>query len=289
MLSGHFHPAANALERYEQNRQGVVEEELVVNVDNRYRSIVYKNEKRGIADMRNLLHSSRMEECWLYLPREKKWIEIGRGEAPEKKLDNRYVTKVNLDVRFMEGLMAEYSLLVLYHIHPSYTLLLEDKMKAGRENSHTMNANEREKERVLFLMRRAFPSEQDLRNMIENTMVFYAANPQGNITFKICSYYGITEYKLTEKGRIYFARDSFIDCMKKIILVCREIQRDITAAGEICEQKILKTINLFYRVKMHSKQVKESPFRVKKEFKRQIEDAVESMSGDYVKITFAPY
>ncbi|MDR4505316.1 MAG: hypothetical protein MRK01_11085 [Candidatus Scalindua sp.] len=50
-----------------------------------------------------------------------------------------------------------------------------------------------------------------------------------------------------------------------------------------------KTMNLFYRVTMHSKQAKESPFRVKIEFKRQIENAVESMSGDYVKITFAPY
>lgn len=288
LFFGHSYRVVRAQNTHEHNRRSVVVNELVVNAENNYRSVVYKSEKRGVVDMRNLLKSSRMEECWIFLPREKKWIEIGRGEAPEKKFDNRYVTKVRLDVRFMERLMAQNSLLVLYHIHPAHSQLLEDKMKMRSENGNLVNANEGEKERVLFLMRRAFPSEQDLRNMIENSMLFYAHNPQGNITFKICSYYGITEYYLTEKGRIYFA-DSGFNCMKKIVVTCYEIQRQMVVAGDICEQEIRKSINLFYRINRHSKQNRQSPSRIKKGFNLQIAAAVESMSGDYVEIAFMPY
>lgn len=285
----HFYRVANALEMDEQNRERVVLEGLIANAENKYRSIVYKNEKRGVADMRKLLKSSRVEECWVYLPEEEKWVEIGRGETPEKKVDNRYITKVSLDVQFLEELMTENSSLVVYHIHPTYTLLLEENMNERREDGHAMNANEREKERALFLMRRVFPSEQDLGNMIENTMEFYGKNPYGNVSFKISSHYGITEYRLTEKGRAHVVSNSYFECMKKIIVMCRTIKHDMAVAEEICEQKIRKTINLFQRTKMNSKQKRRNPSRIKKDFKSQIENAVNTVSNDYVKITYVPY
>ncbi len=273
----------------EQRREIAIVKGLIVNDNNNFRSIVYKDEKRGVTDMRKLLQSSRVEECWIYLPEKEKWVEIGRGEAPEKKLDNRYVTKVSLDVRFMEELLDNNSFLVVYHIHPTYTLFLKDKMEERRENDISIKANEREKERVLYLMRRTFPSEQDLRNMIENTMVFYEKNPLGEITFKICSHYGITEYKLTEKGKQYFVSDDYFGTMKKIILTCRQIQNDMIVASDMCEQQIRKTINLFYRTKMHSKQKRRNPSRVKRDFGFQIEGAIESMSNEYMKIIFVPH
>ncbi|MCP5005315.1 MAG: hypothetical protein GY941_15475 [Planctomycetes bacterium] len=289
LFSAHSHRVAWALAVKEQGRESVVVNGLLVNGDNSYRSIVYKNEKSGIEDLRNLLKSSRMEECWIYLPFKEKWVEVGRGEAPEKKLDNRYVTKVSIDVQFMEGLMAKNSLLVVYHIHPTYTLLLEDKKKERRERGYLMTVNEGEKERVLFFMKRAFPSEQDLGNMIENSLVFYGENPHGNITFKICSHYGVTEYSLTEKGKSSFVSGNYLECLKKIIQTCYKIKCDMDKAAEVCEQKIRKTINHLYRTQKHSKQKKRRSSRVKKDFSFQVENAVESINADYVKFTFVPY
>jgi hypothetical protein len=94
---------------------------------------------------------------------------------------------------------------------------------------------------------------------------------------------------LTEKGRAYVDSDSYIEFMKKIIMLCHKIKRDMVVAEEICEQKIRKSINLSYRTQSKSKQKRRSPLRIKKDFKTQIENAIGTISNGSVEITFVPY
>ena len=290
-----FFRVAVALEIHEHEREGIVVREIVVNNDNKYRTIIYKNEEEGITELRSLVDTSRMEECWIFLPLGKKWVEIGSGSVPETKVDDRFITKVGLDVQFMERLMAKNNSLIVYHIHPTYSLFLEHQMKQCRENGQPMKEKEIKKARSVFLMKRAYPSEQDLGNMIENTLEFFKKNPSGNITFKICSHYGITEYYLTKEGEAYFICDNYPDLFEKIVRICMEMHHDAFLAVENYEQKIRKKVNLLNRTKMHSKQKKRSLLKTNNGSRFEIapftliNKAVEAMCGDYLKVTFRPY
>jgi len=290
-----FYRVVAALESHEQKREDVVVRELVVNNDSKYRTISYKNEEEGIAELRSLINTSRIEECWIYLPVEEKWVEIGSGAVPETKVDDRFITKVGLDVQFMDRVMVKNNFLVVYHIHPTYSLFLEHQIKESRESGLPMEENEIKKARTVFLIKRAYPSEQDLGNMIENTLEFLKKNPNGNITFKICSHYGLTEYYLTKEGQIYFVCGNYPELIEKIIMMCMKMHHDAALAVENYEQKIRKKINLLYRIKMHSKQKKQSSLRINNGSRLEIEPftlinkAVEAMSNDYLRVTFAPY
>ena len=168
-------------------------------------------------------------------------------------------------------------------------------MKECREIGQPMKEKEIEKARAVFLMKRAYPSEQDLGNMIENTLAFFKRNPNGNITFKICSHYGITEYYLTKEGEIYFLGDSYPDLFEKIVMMCMEMHHHAALAVEKYEQKIRKKANVLNRIKMHSKQKKRSLLKTNNDSRLEIEPftsinkAVEAMSNDYLKVTFTPY
>ena len=178
--------------------------ELVVNNKNQYKTVIYENESEGISEMRKLIESSQIEESWVYLPHQEKWIEIGYNEESEKKIDESYITKAKLDIQFLDALMNENNNMILYHFHSSYCLSLEDKIKKREKNGSPMNDNEIEKERIRLLIKSAYPSRSDLLNMIGNSMEFFERNSDGNITFKVCSHYGITEYRLTDEiGRAH--------------------------------------------------------------------------------------
>ncbi|MDR4496601.1 MAG: hypothetical protein MRK02_01545 [Candidatus Scalindua sp.] len=290
-----LHRVAVALERHEQEREDIVIRELVVNNDNKYRTVICKNEEEGIKELRSLVDTSRIEECWIFLPPEERWVEIGSGAVPETRVDDHFITKVGVDVQFMESVMAKNNSLIVYHIHPTYSLFLEHQMRKCRENGQPMKEKEVKKARTEFLIKRAYPSGQDLGNMIENTMEFIKKNPGGNIMFKICSHYGITECYLTKEGKIYFICDNYPDLFEKIVRICMKMHRDAALAVENYEQKIRKKVNLLYRIKMHSKQKKRSFLRANNGSKFEIDPftlinkAFEAMSSDYLKVAFTPY
>ncbi len=264
--------------------------ELVVNNKNQFKTVIYENENEGILEMRKLIESSQIEESWAYLPRQEKWIEIGYSEESEKKIDEKYITKAKLDIQFLDELMNENNNMIIYHFHPSYSLSLEDKIKRRKKNGSPMNDNEIKKERTRLLIKSAYPSRSDLMNMIGNSTEFFERNSDGNITFKVCSHYGITEYRLTDEGMAYLHADNSLKQIARITGISSSANIDANVKGEILEMNPRETRDPLKRIKM-------SPKRKRSSFSRyiiidplsRIERAVEAMNGEHIKVTFTPY
>ena len=264
--------------------------ELVVNNKNQFKTVIYENENEGILEMRKLIESSQIEESWAYLPRQEKWIEIGYSEESEKKIDEKYITKAKLDIQFLDELMNENNNMIIYHFHPSYSLSLEDKIKRRKKNGSPMNDNEINKERTRLLIKSAYPSRSDLMNMIGNSTEFFERNSDGHITFKVCSHYGITEYRLTDEGMAYLHADNSLKQIARITGISSSANIDANVKGEILEMNPRETRDPLKRIKM-------SPKRKRSSFSRyiiidplsRIERAVEAMNGEHIKVTFTPY
>ena len=264
--------------------------ELVVNNKNQFKTVIYENENEGILEMRKLIESSQIEESWAYLPRQEKWIEIGYSEESEKKIDEKYITKAKLDIQFLDELMNENNNMIIYHFHPSYSLSLEDKIKRRKKNGSPMNDNEIKKERTRLLIKSAYPSRSDLMNMIGNSTEFFERNSDGHITFKVCSHYGITEYRLTDEGMAYLHADNSLKQIARITGISSSANIDANVKGEILEMNPRETRDPLKRMKM-------SPKRKRSSFSRyiiidplsRIERAVEAMNGEHIKVTFTPY
>ena len=305
-----------AVENANQNEKYKIINKLVVNNKNEYKTIIFKNEGEGILEMRELIDSSQIEECWIYLPHHEKWIEIGYNEESEKKINDCYITKARLDVRFMDWLMNENNNMIVYHFHSSYCLSLEDEIKERKERGLPMSDNEIEKEKIRFLIKSAYPSRSDLMNMIVNTIEFFERNLDGNITFKIGSHYGITEYHLTEEGRIHFyTNNSFPPArpstpfasptmsfwwgrgpiwagkqIKGIISISSSANIEANVKGEILEMNPRETRDPLERIKMSPKQKRSSLSRYKTiDAVSKIERSVEAMNNELLRVTFTPY
>ncbi len=289
--------ASPAIEDTHQSEEYMVIDELVVNNRNNYKTIIYKNEEEGISEMRKLIESSQMEECWIYLPQQQKWIEIGYSEESEKKINDRYITKSTLDVRFLDRLMNENNNMILYHFHPSYCLSLEEKINEQKEKGSPMNENEIERERIRFLIKSAYPSTSDLMSMIVNTLEFFEKNPDGIFTFKICSHYGITEYQLTEEGKAHFyipacpaGRDNTFRQIARIANTSSSANLEANVRGEILELNPRQTMNPLSRIKMNPNQKRNSLSRIKEiEPMFRAEKSVEAMNNNHLRVTFTPY
>jgi len=288
-LLGLYHDSS-AVDNTAQKEEYKVIDELVVNNKNNYKTVIYKNEDEGVSEMRELVESSQTEESWAYLPHMEKWIEVGYNEETEKKVKERYITKTKLDVQLLDILMDENDNMILYHFHPPSYHLLEDDIKRREEKELPMSDNEIEKARIGILIKSAYPSRSDLLNMIGNSTEFYERNPGGKITFKICSYYGITEYHLTDEGLIYLYADNSPEQILKIKDKSLSANIEVNVTGEILELNPRQTRDPLKRIKMSPKRKRQSLSRfITIEPLSRIEKALESMNDEYIKVSFTTY
>jgi predicted DNA-binding protein with PD1-like motif len=279
-----------AVENTNKEEEYNVINELVVNNKNQYKTVIYENENEGISEMRKLIESSQIEESWVYLPHQEKWIEIGYNEESEKKINESYITKAKLDIKFLDGLMNENNNMILYHFHSSYCLSLEDKIKEREKDGSPMNENEIEKERIRLLIKSAYPSRSDLLNMIGNSTEFFKRNSDGNITFKVCSHYGITEYRLTDEGMEYLYADNSLKQILRITGISSSANIEANVKGEILEMNPRETRDPLKRIKMSPKQKRSSLSRYKIiDPLSRIEKVVEEMNDEHLRVTFTPY
>ncbi len=265
-------------------------DKLVVNNRNKFKTVIYESEEEGISEMRKLIASSQMEESWAYLPHQKKWIEIGHNEEAEKKINKRYITKAKLDVQFLDGLMSVNNNMILYHFHPSYCLSLEDKIRKREKAGSPMNDKEIERERIRLLIKSTYPSRSDLLNMIGNSTEFFERNSDGNITFKICSHYGITEYHLTEEGLAHLYADNSFKQISRITSISSSANIEANVKGEILDRNPRETKDPLKRIKMSPKQKRKSLSRYTIiDPLTRIQKAIESMNNEHIRATFTPY
>ncbi|KHE91181.1 MAG: hypothetical protein K8F52_00510 [Candidatus Scalindua rubra] len=265
-------------------------ENLVVNNRNKFKTVIFESEAEGISEMRKLIANSQIEESWVYLPHLKKWIEIGHNEEVEKKMDNRYITKAKLDVQLLDELMSENNNMALYHFHPSRSLSLEDKIRKREESGSPMNDKDIESEKIKLLIKSAYPSRSDLLNMIGNSMEFFERNTEGNITFKVCSHYGITEYHLTDEGMAHLSADYSFKQILWIKGVSLSANIEVNVKGEILEMNPMETRSPLKRIKMSPKLKRKPVSRyVIIDPLTRIQKAIESMNSEHIRVTFTPY
>ncbi len=288
-IHGFFHDSF-AADITTQKEDYKVIDELVVNNKNNYKTVIYENEDVGVSEMRELVESSLTEESWVYLPNMRKWIEVGFNEESERKVNKSYITKTKIDVPLLNILMDENDNIILYHFHPPSYRLLEDKIKEREKEELPMSDNEIEREKTRILIQSSYPSRSDLMNMIGNSTEFYERNPEGRITFKICSHYGITEYHLTNEGLIYLYADNSHEQILKIKRKSFSANAEVNVTGGILEFNPSQVRDPLKRIKMNPKLKRQSfsryiiiepPVRIKK--------ALESMNDDYITVSFTPY
>ena len=285
-----FHHDSLAVDNTNQKEEYKVIDKLVVNNKNNYKTVIYKNEDEGVSEMRELVESSQTEESWAYLPLMEKWIEVGYNEEAEKKDKQSYITKTKLDVQLLDVLMDENDNMILYHFHPPSYHSLEDEIVKREKQGLSMSDKEIEKERTGLLIKSAYPSRSDLMNMIGNSTEFYDRNPEGKITFKICSHFGITEYHLTGEGLIHLYANNTPEQILKIKGKSLSANVEANVTGEILELNPRKTRNPLKRNKMSPKRKRESLSRyIIIEPLTRIEKALESMNDEYMRVTFTPY
>ena len=265
-------------------------ENLVVNNKNKFKTVIFESEAEGISEMRKLIANSQVEESWVYLPHLKKWIEIGHNEEAEKKIDKRYITKAKLDVQLLDELMSENNNMALYHFHPSHSLSLEDKIRKREESGSPMNDKDIESERIKLLIKSAYPSRSDLLNMIGNSMEFFEKNTEGNITFKVCSHYGITEYRLTDEGMAHLSADNSFKQILWVKGISSSANIEVNVKGEILEMNPMETRSPLKRIKMSPKLKRKPVSRyIIIDSLTRIQKAIESMNSEHIRVTFTPY
>lgn len=175
-------------------------DKLTVNLKNEYKNIVNKNEEEGVKDIRHLVKTSQYEEAWAYLPDKEQWVEIGVNEYVKRNIDyflgthkeltfyfmrpniaddnGGTLTGHSLDAKILKELMKKNKNLIIDHFHP------EDSIGNMLPASVTS------------------PSPPDLYTIAKQTINHGKYQPKGSIRFKVCSQYGVVEYRITEEGKM---------------------------------------------------------------------------------------
>ena len=158
-------------------------ENLVVNNDSTYRTIVYKNEEEGIEDMLKLVKTSKLEEAWIFLPNWNLWYEIGKTSRNYFK-EGTYFSTISIDGEFRDKLIRENDNLVYYHFHPEFNSEDIYKKIFGQN----------------IIIQGAILSHGDLIEAITSTRDFYKYHPNGKTKFSTVSGEGIIDFYMTEEG-----------------------------------------------------------------------------------------
>jgi hypothetical protein len=182
---------------------------LLVNTNDSVRFLVNETEEAGLEDLRQQVVSSELEEAHAYLPDRELWVEIGT----EQTLDifNDISNSCRLDQNLLDRLYSENERVILYHFHPSVISLFKSMKSAEPDKVRNWDAKEgsfaKESYNSRFYDRlalHAVPSIADVIAFVCQARKFRELKPGSKLENKICSYYGITEIRITDEGEKFF-------------------------------------------------------------------------------------
>jgi len=188
-------------ERYREN--------LVINYENLYRTVIHKSKKEGIKDMLKLISSSKLEEGWAYFSKDSIWVEIMKNEKIMQTTNDGYTATGEFDLPYLKKIMKENDNLTLYHIHPS-------DQKFDTDNLSESRIEEMRKSREITT---AIPSGEDISSLIGLSLTYHDINPKGKLKYAVCSERGVIEFGLTEKGMKHHLSDDAISPHAKGIII----------------------------------------------------------------------
>ncbi|GIU68787.1 MAG: hypothetical protein KatS3mg002_0023 [Candidatus Woesearchaeota archaeon] len=240
---------------------------LSVNKDNNERRISLLNELEGISYIRKILSKSEYEEAWIYDPKNSRWIEIGLDETGWIKDSTGYSTKVSLDSLYIDKLMDSLDVLISYHFHPAV-------IKPFMTDTSSMlpemkNAVKKFGVEAFLYSSTAIPSIQDINTMIGEQSKFYRKKPYGKITHCVASYFGITEYYLTEKAKEFILED------KNNTIIFNNTDNFLTSLS--LYMQTIYSLN------------KKSEINLEEECINNINYALALFNNDFIDIKFYPY
>ncbi len=176
---------------------------LEINTSNRIKARVHKCEDEGLRDLQGL--NSPFEEFWAYIPSACWWIELGileeiRGHIRRDRYAKCRPPSTISGIRKddVNALIEDQGALILYHPHPSNASIVDHAIaKSGKMGFPDSCVEEARTE----TLESALPGIPDLMSMIGFSRTFHGRWPDGRFSEKIVSAYGVTEYRLTERGK----------------------------------------------------------------------------------------
>ena len=176
---------------------------LEINTQNRIKARVHKCEDEGLRDLEGL--ESAFEEFWAYIPGACWWIELGILEEIRGHIRrNRYAkcrppsTISGIRKEDVNALIKNQGALILYHPHPTNASIVDHAIaKSGKKGLSEACIEQARTE----TLESALPGIPDLMSMIGFSRTFHGRWPDGRFSEKIVSAYGVTEYRLTERGK----------------------------------------------------------------------------------------
>ncbi len=218
----------NYIDYLYSKKDNQVVEHLVLNLENKVRTISYEDERQGIEDMRKILEKSPLEEAWAYLPNKGEWHETAEDQYLTK-FKNGFSSTSKIDSRYIIELANSNNTIYSYHIHPDFSTIkkaLDDKPTSPYNNVALENIEEttkEKKEKIIaalnttnYVIKKMFcnypeaaPSLPDITSTIAYSVVLKEINPNFKIVDKIVSSYGVTEYQITAEGIMAYETGKF--------------------------------------------------------------------------------
>lgn len=182
---------------YENNISYIEVPNLVVNVQETRRTIVRKNEKQGIQDIRKLLNHVTLEEKWIYVPDKELWVEMGIHSQKIEE-DGRLGYIIFSKMKELKEIFLTEKKLVDYHFHPENIPHVNHQAKIFLKEMNLAETNKNltwAKDNYLCPVQKIFsaiPVRDDLFHLIVSSCIFYQIHPDGDFCHRILSPYGIT-------------------------------------------------------------------------------------------------
>jgi hypothetical protein len=182
---------------YNNNISYVQVPNLIVNTHETQRTIVRKNEKKGIEDIRKLLKHATLEEKWIYVPEKKLWVEMGIHSTRIEE-DGRLGYLIFSKMRELKEIFLTEDKLIDYHFHPENIYHADHQAKNLLKEMNLVENDKNlawAKDNYLCPVQNIFsaiPVRDDLFHLIVSSCIFYQIHPDGDYCHKFLSTYGIT-------------------------------------------------------------------------------------------------
>jgi hypothetical protein len=165
-----------------------------------------KGEVEGLKEIQPQINDSVFEYAIMFLPEKQQWVHCGLGSETIVKGDE-FSSKLKLKNWLIDDLMKENKNMSLYHSHPTPTDWIYNSMIESAKFYSSIATNQIQLDSLLShvpqeVMESCYanctkPSSSDIYYMMHLTRKF----KNNEITFKICSEYGVTQFGITEKGK----------------------------------------------------------------------------------------
>lgn len=183
-LAGLILSASSILPLKAQNLPLKIVDNLVVNIDTNYRTVIYKTEKEGVKDMQELVKISKVEEAWVFDKNWNIWYEVGNLSKQYEEEKESYFLYLTLDTKYIKKLTKESDNLVLYHFHPEFV----------PESVYSIMSKQS------VDVQTSLPSINDLTAGLYFERGFHISNPKGNMSSGLVAPEGIINFHFTKAG-----------------------------------------------------------------------------------------